>query len=129
MLQNTSLQMANSLQTPMVFSILMIESMYYPPVIFTHVFFSITIITSLLATLVKIKHWNLFTADISGLAFRLIYNNSASLVSLVCNLSYNVTSTMNLSNNSLFLNNHGILFLWTLSRNFHHSLDLTLSWS
>ena len=95
----------------MVFSTLIMEFMYYSLVISVYMFSSITIIIFLLATSVKIKHWNLFTADISGLAFALIYNNSTSLVSLVCNLSYNVTSPMNLSNNSLFLNNYRILFL------------------
>jgi len=36
----------------------------------------------------------------------LMYNNSASLVSLVCDPNYNVTSPTDLSNNFPFLNNH-----------------------
>jgi len=59
----------------------------------------------------------------------LIYNNSASPVSLAYNLSHNVTSPTDLSNNFLSLNDYGIPFLWTSSRNFCHSPDLTLSWS
>ena len=58
-----------------------------------------------------------------------MYNNSTSSVSLVCNISYNVTSPMNLLNNFLSPNNHGIPFLWTLLRNSCHPLGLTLSWS
>jgi len=65
--------------------------------------------------------------DIPGPASVLIYNNSASPASLVYNPSHNVTSFKDLSNNFLFLNDHGILFLWTSSRNFYHPPDLTLS--
>ena len=68
-------------------------------------------ITSLLDTLVKTKHWNLFTTNISGPVFALMYNNSASSVLLVYNLSYNVTSSADLSNNSLFPNDYRIPFL------------------
>jgi len=57
----------------------------------------------------------------------LMYNNSTSPVSLVCNLSHNITSLMDLSNNSPSLNDHGIPFLWTSSRNFYHFPGLTLS--
>jgi len=64
--------------------------------------------------------------DTSGPASVLMYNNSASPVSLVCNPSHNIISPTDLSNNSLSLNNHGIPFLWTSLRNFHHLLDLTL---
>ena len=49
--------------------------------------------------------------DIPGLASMLIYNNSVSSVSLVYNLSHNITSSTDLSNNFLSLNDHGILFL------------------
>ena len=41
----------------------------------------------------------------------LMYNNSASSVSLVCDLSHNVTSPMDLSNNSPSLNDYRIPFL------------------
>jgi len=51
-------------------------------------FSSIIMIIFLLAILVRTKHWNLFAIDISGLAFILMYNNSASSVSLVCDLNY-----------------------------------------
>jgi len=49
--------------------------------------------------------------DTPGPAFMLMYNNSASLVSLVCDPSHNITSPMDLSNNSISLNDHGIPFL------------------
>ena len=65
----------------------------------------------------------------SGLASMLMYNNSASPVSLVCNPSHNVTSPMDLSNNSPSLNDHRIPFLWTSLRNFCYPPGLTLSWS
>ena len=91
-------------------------------------FSSIIMTTSLLDIIVKIKHWNQFTTDISGPASILIYNNSTSPVSLVCNLSHNITSPIDLSKNSLSLNDYKIPFLWTSSRNFHYSLGLTLSW-
>jgi len=61
-----------------------------------------------------------------GLASVLMYNNSASPVSLVCNPSHNITSPIDLSNNSLFLNNYGIPFLWTSSRNFCPRFDTIL---
>ena len=41
-----------------------------------------------------------------------MHNNSVSPVSLVCNPSYNVISPIDLSNNFLDLNDHGIPFLW-----------------
>jgi len=44
--------------------------------------------------------------NIPGLAFVLMYNNSASPVSLVCDLSHNITSPTDLSNNFLFLNDY-----------------------
>ena len=103
--------------------------MYYLLVISAHVSSSIIMITSLLDIMVKTKHWNQFAMDISGPAFVLIYNNSTSSVLLVCNPGHNVTSPMDLSNNSLSSNDHGILFLQTSLRNFHHSLNLTLPWS
>jgi len=49
--------------------------------------------------------------------------------SCVCNPCYNVTSPIDLSNNFLSLNDYGILFSWTLLRNFCHPPSLTLSWS
>ena len=92
-------------------------------------FSSIIITTSLPDTLVKIKHWNQFAMDIPGLVSILIYNNSTSSVPLVCNPSHNITSPMDLLNNFLFLNDHGIPFLQTSLRNSYYSLDLTLSQS
>ena len=128
-LQNTPLQMASGLQIQMVYSFLTTEFMYHLLVTSTHMFSSITMITFLLDILVKIKHQNQFTVDIPGLASMLMYDNSASFVSLVSNPSYNVTSPMDLLNNSPSLNDHGIPFLWTSSRNFCYSLGLILSWS
>jgi len=49
--------------------------------------------------------------DTLGLASMPMYNNSASLVSLVCDPSHNVTSPTDLSNNFPFINDHGIPFL------------------
>ena len=129
LLQNTSLQMAGSLWTQMVYSSLITKFMYPLLVISTHMFSSIIMIISLLDILVKTKHWNQFATDTSGPAFMLMYNNSASPVSLICNPSHNVTSPIDPSNNSLFLNDYGIPFLWTSLRNFHHPSYLTLSWS
>ena len=111
------------------FSFLTIEFIYYLLVISIHIFSSIIMITFLLDIIVKTKYQNQFTADISGLASMIIYNNSASSVSLIYNPSYNITSSIDLSNNSLFPNDYGILFLQTSLRNFHYPLDLTLSWS
>ena len=119
--------MANSLWTQIVFFFLITECIYQPLVIFIHVFSSIIIFTSLLDTFVKTKYWNQFTIDTPGLAFILIYNNSASSVLLVYNPSHNITSHIDLSNNFLSLNNYGTLFLWTSSRNSHHSPSLILS--
>ena len=102
--------------------------MYHLLVISTHAFSSI-MTTFLPNIMVKTKHWNQFTTDISGPAFVLMYNNSISPVLLVCDLSHDVTSLTDLSNNLLSLNDYGIPFLWTLLRNFYHSLGLTLSWS
>ena len=50
--------------------------------------------------IVRTKYWNLFTMDIFDLIFILIYNNSTSLVLLVYNLNHNITSLIDLSNNS-----------------------------
>ena len=58
-----------------------------------------------------------------------MYNNSVSSMSLVCDLSHNITSSMVFSNNSLSPNDYETPFLWTLLRNFYHPLCLTLSWS
>ena len=128
LLQNTSPQIANGLQTTTVLSILITGSMYHLLVISTYIFSSIIIIISLLDILVKTKCWNLFAMNIPSPVFTLISNNSASFVLLVYKLSYNVISPTDLSNNFLSLNNYGILFLWTSLRNFHHYLDLTLFW-
>ena len=49
--------------------------------------------------------------DIPSPVSMLMYNNFASLVSLVYNSSYNFTSFIDLSNNFLSLNNYGIPFL------------------
>ena len=103
--------------------------MYYLLVISAHAFSSTIMITSLLDILVKTKHWNQFATDISGPASMLMYNNSTSPVSLVCNSSHNIISLIDLSNNSLFLNNHRIPFLLTSSRNFYYSPGSILSWS
>ena len=121
LLQNIPLQMAGGLQTQTIYSSLTTEFIYYLLVTFAHVFSSTIIITFLPDILVKIKHWNQSAADTSGPASVLMYNNSASPVSLVCDLSHNVTSPIDLSNNSPFL--------WTLLRNFCHSPGLILSWS
>ena len=132
-LQNISPQMAGGLWTQMVYSFSTTEFMYHLLVTSAHVFSStimITIIiTSLLDILVKTKHWNQSAMDTPGPASVLMYNNSASPVSLVCDPSHNVTSPMDLSNNSPSLNSYGIPFLQTLSRNFRHPPDLTLFWS
>jgi len=45
--------------------------------------------------------------DTPGPASVLMYNNSASPVSLVCHLNHNITSPINLSNNFPSLNDHG----------------------
>ena len=103
--------------------------MYHLLVISVHMFSSIIMITSLLDIMVKTKHWNQFTTDIPSPAFILIYNNSVSPVSLVCNPSHNVISSTDLSNNFLSLNDYEILFLQTSLRNFCYPLDLILSWS
>ena len=92
-------------------------------------FSSIIMTTFLLYIMVKTKYWNQFTTDIPSPVSMLIYNNFASSMSLVCNSSHNVTSPMDLSNNFLSLNDHGIPFLWTSSKNFYHPPGLTLSWS
>ena len=129
LLQNTSLQMAGSLWTQTVYSFLITEFMYHLLVTSAHTFSSTIMITSLLDILVKKKHWNQSAMDTPGPVSMLMYNNSVSPVSLVCNLSHNVTNPMDLSNNFLFLNDHGIPFLWTSSRNFCYPPGLTLSWS
>ena len=129
LLQNTSLEIASGLQTQIVYSFLTTEFIYYLLATSTHTFSSIIIIISLPDILVKTKHQNQSAMDTSDLASILMYNNSASPVSLVCDPSHNVTSPMDLSNSSPLLNDHGIPFLWTSLRNFHHSLGLTLSWS
>ena len=58
----------------------MAEFMYYLLVISIHKFSSIIMIIFLLATLVRIKHWNLFAVVIFGPDFVLMYNNSTSPV-------------------------------------------------
>ena len=108
LLQNTSLQKASGLQIQMVFFFLTTEFMYYLLVISIHMFSSIIIIISLQDILVKTKHWNQFATNISGLAFMLIYKNSTSPMSLVCNPSHSITSPIDPSNNFFFLNTHGI---------------------
>ena len=129
LLQNTSPQMASGLQTQTVYSSLTTEFMYYLLATSTHVFSSTIMITSLPDILVKTKHWNQFAVDTPGLASVLMYNNSASPVSLVCNSSHNVTSPTDFSNNFPFLNNYRIPFPQTSLRNFCHPLGLILSWS
>ena len=128
LLQNTSSQMAGGLWIQIVYSFLITKFMYHLLATSTYVFSSTIMITFLLDILVKTKHQNQSATDTPGLAFMLIYNNSASLVSLVCDPCHNITSSMDLSNNFLFLNDHGIPFLQTSSRNFCHPLGLTLSW-
>jgi len=98
--------MANDLQTPMVFFVLMTESIYHLLVTSTHMFSSIIMMTFLLATLVRTKHWNSFAVDIPKIASVLIYNNSASSMSLVCDLNHNVTSLIDLLSNFIFPNNY-----------------------
>ena len=90
-------------------------------------FSCIIMIISLPDILVKIKYQNQFAMDIPGPVSMLMYNNSASPMLLVYNPSHNITSPINLLNNFLFLNNHGILFLWTLLRNFCYPSGLILS--
>ena len=113
LLQNTFPQIAGGLWTQTVYSSLTIEFMYHLLVTSTYVFSSIIMITFLLDILVKIKYWNQSAVDTPGPASMLMYNNSTSPLSLICDLSYNVTSPTDLSNNSLFLNGYRILFLWT----------------
>ena len=113
----------------MIFFSLTIEFMYYPLVISIHISSNIIMITFLPNIMVKIKYWNQFAVDIPGLAFMLMYNNSASPMLLVCDPSHNITSSIDLLNNSLSPNDHRIPFLQILSKNFHHPLSLTLSWS
>ena len=129
LLQNTPLQITSGLWTQTVYSSSTTEFMYHLLVTSIHVFSSIIMITSLPDILVKIKHWNQSAMDTPGPASMLMYNNSTSPVSLIYDPSYNITSPMNLLNNSPSLNGHGIPFLWTSLRNFHHPLGLTLSWS
>ena len=121
--------MADGLWILTVFFFLTTESMYHLLVIFTHILSSIIMTTFLSDITVKTKHQNQFTANIPGPISVLMYNNFASLVSLVYDLSYNITSPMDLLNNFLSLNDHVILFLWTSLRNSYHPLGLTLSWS
>ena len=128
LLQNTSLQMASDLWIQTVFS-LTTEFMYYLLVISIHASSSIIIIISLPNIMVKTKHQNQFTIDIPSPASVLTYNNFASLMLLICNLSHNATSPMDLSSNFLFLNDHRISFLWTSSKNFYYPLSLILSQS
>ena len=127
LLQNTSLQMANSLQTQIVFSFLTTKSMYYLLVISIYMFSSTIMIISLPDILVKTKHQNQSATDTPGPASVLMYNNSVSSVLLIYDPSHNITSPIDLSNNSLFLNDHRILFLWTSLRNSYHSPNLILS--
>jgi len=58
LLQNTFLYMADGLRTQMVFFSLIIEFMYYLLVIYAYMLSSIIMITFLLDTSVKTKHWN-----------------------------------------------------------------------
>jgi len=58
LLKNTSLQIANSLKTPKVFFALITKFIYYFLVISIHIFSSIIMIISLLATSVRTKHLN-----------------------------------------------------------------------
>ena len=120
--------MANSLWTQMVFFFLTTEYIYYLLIISIYMFFNIIIIISLPDIIVKTKHQNWLTMNIPSPVFMLIYNNSASPMLLVCNLSHNIKSSTDLSNNSLSLNNHRISFLQTSSRNSYYSLSLTLFW-
>ena len=126
LLQNTSLQIANGLWISTVFSVLIMEFMYHLLVIFIYMFSSIIMITSLLDTIVRTKHWNQFVMNISSPASILMYNNSASPVLLIYNLSYNITSLTDFSNNFLFSNNHEIPFLQTSLKNSYHPPNLTL---
>ena len=128
LLQNISQQMAGGLRTQMVYSYLIIEFMYHLLVTSAHAFSSTIMITSSPDILVKTKHQNQSAVNTPGLASMLIYNNFASPVLLVCDPSHNVTSPTDPSNNSLSLNDHGIPFLQTSSRNFCHLPGLTLSW-
>ena len=107
----------------MVFFSLITEFMCHLLVTFTYVFSSIIMITFLPDILVKTKYCNQSATDTPSPASVLMYNNSASPVSLVCNSSHNVTSSIDLSNN------HGIPFLWTSSKNFYYPSGLILSWS
>ena len=127
--QNTPLQIAGGLQTQTVYSSLTTEFIYHLLVTSTHTFSSTIMITFLLDILVKTKHQNQSAVDTPSPASILMYNNSASSVLLVCDPSYNITSSTDLSNNFLFPNNYGIPFLQTSSRNFYYPPDLTLSWS
>jgi len=108
LLQNTFLQIANSLWTPAVFFILITEPIYHLLVISVYAFSSIIMIIFLLATLVRTKHWNLFVVNILSLVSILMYNNFVSPMSFIYDLNHNITSFIDLSNNFLFLNNHGI---------------------
>ena len=58
LLQNTSLQIANSLQTQTVFFSLTTEYIYHLLVISAYMFSSIIMITSLLDISVRTKYWN-----------------------------------------------------------------------
>ena len=111
LLQNTSLEIASGLQTQIVYFFLTTEFMYYLLATSTHIFSSIIMIISLPDILVKTKHWNQSTTDISDLVSVLMYNNSTSPVLLVCDPSHNVTSPIDLSNSSPSLNDHEIPFL------------------
>ena len=113
LLQNTPPQIASSLRTQTVYFFLITEFMYYLLATFAHAFSNTIMITSLLDILVKIKHQNQSTTDTPGPASVPMYNNSVSSVSLVCDPSHSITSPMDLSNNFLFLNDHGCSFLWT----------------
>ena len=108
LLQNTPLQIASGLWTQKVYSFLTTEFMYHLLVTSTHTFSSTIMITSLPDILVKT---NQFAMDTPSPASMLIYNNSASPMSLVCDPNHNITSPTNLSNNFLFLNDYGIPFL------------------
>ena len=129
LLQNIPPQMAGDLQTQIIYFSSTTEFMYHLLVTSIHMFSSIIMIISLPDILVKIKHQNQSTVNIPGPASMLMYNISTSPMLLVYNPNHNITSPTDLSNNSLSLNDHGIPFLQTSSRNFYHPLGLTLSWS
>ena len=67
-------------------------------------------------------------ADTPGLASMLMYNNSTSPVSLVCDPSHNITYSMDLLNNSPSLNDHRIPCLFGDRKLFKRSIGLMTLW-